>query len=104
MLLRWNMSMVLCSLMLKKYENSPRQKQKKKIAILEASKANDINEYNENAAKIAFYMSNLKNLTGAERAELNSLQSRNSIIAANSIQYDIMTASIREATGPIKNG
>lgn len=77
-------------------------KAEEKIAILEASKANDINEYNENAAKIAFYMSNLKNLTGAERAELNSLQSRNSIIAANSIQYDIMTASIREATGAYK--
>lgn len=70
-----------------------------KLATIETTKALEQAKYLENAREIERLTSRYDELTIAELDTLASLQNEQSQIVSNCTQYDLMAASIREATG-----
>lgn len=85
-------------------------KAEEQIAINNTNKALEQARYLDNAKQIEQYRQKLKDANYAEgetaasvQASIDALLTENSAIAASCTQYDLMTASIREATGAYQN-
>lgn len=74
-------------------------KAEEKLATIENTKALEQAKYLENAKEIESLTSRYDELTSAELDTLASLRDEQSQIVSNCTQYDLMAASIREATG-----
>lgn len=82
-----------------KAEAITKAKADEKLATIATNKALQQAEYVKNAREIERLMGNYDSLTDAELSNLSALQDSQNQIIANCQQYDVMSASIREATG-----
>lgn len=82
-----------------KAESIAKAKADEKLATIATNKALQQAEYVKNAREIERLMGNYDSLTDAELSNLSALQDSQNQIIANCQQYDVMSASIREATG-----